>query len=214
MSGPVAPDSEEASPTEAQDLTVQILSAIDTALNDLGISAMVSPKCCREIAEFFLRDINRISEQQQESISLSKYHGYMGFWIRKLKPVSLAFPNSNQAGAIASPSEGVDDVDWDKEITDVNERIALRVVLNQIMNADSDESLDPVRRSCKVSCDKVSCVKLFSSEYFNAKGGQNMDYLIHSMRRRTFGPHHMAMLCEFIIFSSCDGRRDLLADSE
>ena len=69
-----------------------------------------------EIAEFFLRDIYRIDKQQRGSVSIAKWAGYWAFWIRKLKPVSMAqIPGDQHYKSIS-----IDDA------VNINERVALQ----------------------------------------------------------------------------------------
>ena len=156
-----------------------------------------------EIAEFFLRDIYRIDKQQRGSVSIAKWAGYWAFWVRKLKPISMA----NLA----------DDVDYEKithqDAVHINEIVSLHLALEIVAKYREFDGLeDIVGRNCRKvqnrECDGVVCFWKFATRYMNFHDEFYSKYLTYSMRNRTFGPHHFALLMENIIFSACSGLED------
>lgn len=156
-----------------------------------------------ELAEFFLRDIYRIDKQQRGSVSIAKWAGYWGFWIRKLKPISIldfkegdAYPNLTH-----------------EDVVHINEIVALQFSLEIVAKYREVGALeDLVLKQCKQvesgDCDGVECFWKYASHYLNFGDEFYSKYLTYSMRNRTFGPHHFALLMENIIFASCRGLDD------
>jgi len=153
-----------------------------------------------ELAEFFLRDIYRIDKQQRGSVSIAKWAGYWAFWIRKLKPVSIKD---------FSEDDGHPNLTHE-DVVHVNEIVALQFSLEIVAKYREFGTLeDLVFQKCKRvesgACDGVDCFWKYASHYLNFGEEFYSKYLTYSMRNRTFGPHHFALLLENIIFAACSG---------
>src|SRR5580700_284575 len=85
----------------------------DSLLNELEVKASVSERIFRDLVYHWSRDVERIEKDQKKNgVDPSKYFGYFGFWIRKLKPVYGAYR--------IHPSE--DELGNNPEVEDINEQ--------------------------------------------------------------------------------------------
>lgn len=171
-------------------------------LTDLGVSAKIDSKIVRQLTAFFLRDIYRIDQQQRGSVSLAKHSGYWGFWVRKLKPISEA----KLAGEFL----------LDEELEFVNEIVSIYFAIHLVQENRAREpnitqlrgqQSDMVRSQCSIDkpgfCSGTNCFEKYVKEYLNFNERFFLKYLTYSMRNRTFGPHHFALLIEGLIYSAC-----------
>jgi hypothetical protein len=166
-------------------------------LKSLQVKAKVDKDLLEEVAEFFLRDIYRIDRQQRESVSAAKFAGYWAFWVRKLKPISRATPLTKAAKPFA-------------DARSINEIVALQFGIEILRHVRTVEGFsDNVRQECsnfiEGKCDGSSCLLAYARRYLTFDKNFYHDYIIYSMRNRTFGPHHFALLLENMTFSSCAG---------
>jgi len=185
------------------DRSYRIVSDI---LESLGVSETeheIDRDILVEVAEFFLCDIYRIDKQQRGSVSIAKWAGYWAFWVRKLKPISMVNLD--------------DEVEYEnishQDAVHINEIVSLQLALEIVAKYREFDGLeDIVGRHCKKiqngECDGVSCFWKFAIRYMNFSDEFYSKYLTYSMRNRTFGPHHYALLMENIIFSACTGLED------
>lgn len=145
-----------------------------------------------------MRDIYRLSNEQTDSIAITKYAGYWAFWVRKLKPIRWAFDRDH--AEYGSQQEN-------SELSNINELIALEIAIT-LLPSERVENVgpplaDPNRSHCQKSCNGVDCFNLYAKDFFSVHDRYNENYIIYSMRHRTFGPHHMTMLLDSIVFGSC-----------
>lgn len=184
----------EPSQDEVKELAETAHRLIESYLREIDVSAIISRKTVVELAYFFYRDIYRIKVQQNDQVTAAKFAGYLGFWIRKLKPISQAF------------KVGTDTEDPNLEILEINELAGLQVSINVLIEdgkGGSETQLhDPVRRNCQDNtCDGKVCLTEYVRLYFGLP--TNVDYILYSMRHRTFGPHHLVNSLEHLVFGAC-----------
>jgi hypothetical protein len=166
---------------------------IESILKQEGYEATVSKEILTAVTRFFLRDIYRIDEQQRGRISLSKFAGYWGFWIRKLKPISLAKDTKD-------PTK--------KELQEINELVAISFsceIVNLLRDTAAFE--DFVWQDCSgdddINCDGSKCFNSYVNQFMAANRNFFLRYVHYSMRHRTFGPHHFVLFLEQLMFSAC-----------
>jgi hypothetical protein len=165
----------------------------------LQVDCIISDNSVLDLSKFLLRDIQRIQERQKNKVSSIKFAGYWGFWIRKLKPISRAF------------RRGDDKNDPFKEIIHINELVALEISICFILRigafAEHNVVIDVIRGACKErarnACNGVDCVKEAAIDFMKFQNALNLKYLIHSMRHRTFGPHHFVTNLDHLVFGAC-----------
>ena len=172
----------------------------------IGVECDISSLIITEIATSFVKDIKRLTDHQDNGISVTKYVGYWAFWIRKLKPVSSAFMNDDtQRSFNETPIIG----DHTQELVYINEIISLEFAITFLADIrsnipDNADLYDPIRTQCSnTSCKGSDCFIKTVDMYFTMNGGENIHYILYSMRFRTFGPHHYAMMLQGMLFSSC-----------
>jgi hypothetical protein len=176
--------------------------AIVRALHQNGITEphfSLSPMKIKALSFYFLRDMYRIEEEQSRKISSTKFAGYWAFWIRKIKPIGNAF-NPNH-----------DDFNGDKhemsEVTTINELIAIDVATNFLAHegkgAEDGHMHDFIRHDCAEECNGATCLLSYAQRFFEFRGNINQGYLLSSLMHRTFGPHHMTMILEHMVFAGC-----------
>lgn len=162
----------------ASEEVIELASEIETAIRKyaelIDVKFDLSRPILFEVSYYFLRDINRIRAQQGDQVTAAKFAGYLGFWIRKLKPLSMVFQNG--------------DDDLASEIVYLNELVGLQLALNYLIEdgKGQDEKLafDPIRRTCaEVDCDGRRCLSEYINLYLSLT--TNYDYIIYSMRHRT-----------------------------
>ena len=177
--------------TQIAFLTERVEKIIISISINMGFKPEFSDELLEASTEFFLRDIYRLDEQQRGSITLAKFAGYWAFWIRKLKPI-------RSAKFISGDLKG-------KKVADVNEVVALQLAVNLVlMLRKSGPFEDAVRNSCKdKTCDGTDCFEEYTGKYFAFNKSFFREYIMYSMRNRTFGPHHFSLLIENFVYSSC-----------
>jgi hypothetical protein len=183
-------------------LAAESEAVIETILDDLQVSAKVDDGLLRQVTSYFLRDVYRLDQQQRGSVSLAKYAGYWGFWVRKLKPIS-------------SPMLQGDFLTKD-ELEFINEIVSVYLAVQLVMDWRQREGMvqgsrgyesEIVRSQCSElnpgNCDGVVCFERFVGGYLHFHKKFFMNYITYSMRNRTFGPHHFALLMEGLIYAAC-----------
>lgn len=156
----------------------------------LTISAEISKEKVDEVAAYLGRDLRRLERTQRGGVGISptKIAGYFGFWIRKIKPIEGA---------------RVEDQGEQTELTNLNERVALQASL-AMLKSFKKHGRDPIRGPCRATdCDGAACVERHTTAYFSFSGNLFSEYLVYSMGRRTFGPHHLCSVLDAILFASC-----------
>ena len=178
-------------------LSTRCTQIIEGILDDFGVDAEIDKEIVLDLTEFFLRDIYRIDRQQRGSISVAKFAGYWGFWIRKLKPLS-------------QPKPIADCVLEENEIKAINEYVAVVYAVKFLIELRGGAVFDDhVSQRCREiesgACDGMKCVSQYTEKYMNFENRFFLRYIVYSMRHRTFGPHHFALLIETLIFGACSG---------
>ncbi|MQB22564.1 hypothetical protein DXT90_18225 [Agrobacterium tumefaciens] len=175
--------------------------AVVRSLNQKGIYGedfSFLRKRCKKLAFFFLRDMYRIEEEQEGKVSATKFAGYWAFWIRKFKPIAFAYLQSHEEYAAKRHLA---------EIDDINEIIAIDVALNFLAHegkGHEDGFLhDFIRHDCDKPCDGKTCLLSYSQKYMEYRNAINQKYLISCLSHRTFGPHHLTILFEQLVFGGC-----------
>lgn len=188
----------------ASEEVIELAHEIETAIRkyaaEIKVTFDLSQPILFEAAYYFLRDINRIRAQQGDKVTAAKFAGYLGFWIRKLKPLSMAFEEAED--------------DPGAEIVYLNELVGLQLALNYLIEDGKGKNeklaFDPIRYRCEeIDCDGRKCLRDYIRMYLSLT--TNYDYIIYSMRHRTFGPHHLVSILEHLVFGACTGIKKQIA---
>ena len=94
-------------------------------MNCVGIVSLAD---CNDVIVHLDRDMDRLYALHQTVVHPAKHVAYTAFWIRKIKPVSYAWP----LDAIQKARAEGGDVDEGLEQADINERICLQYLCHQI----------------------------------------------------------------------------------
>ncbi len=178
--------------------------ALALALRQIGITeceSNISPKRLKSCAYHFLRDMYRIESEQRGTVSATKFAGYWAFWIRKVKPIGHAYDPSNPNFQIDRQLS---------EIDTINELMGIDVAINFLADlgkGNVHDVHDFIRFDCANSCDGASCLRTYAKAFFNFHDGINQKYLINSLAHRTFGPHHLTIILENLVYAACRGRQ-------
>jgi hypothetical protein len=195
--------SESDSEYVADEDVAAIAAATETLLLEvsakLSVACDVSKKTVFGVSRYFLRDINRIRDRQDGSISSIKFAGYWGFWIRKLKPLSKAYRFD------------ADKNDPNNKIIEINELVALEISVAFLLRigvfAEIGVVIDLMRGNCARrldnQCDGAACVMQSAIDFKKFNNALNLRYIVYSMRHRTFGPHHLVTNLDHIVFGAC-----------
>jgi hypothetical protein len=177
-------------------ITHKVIDRIMIAMGDFDYE--ISPLRVADVSFYFMRDIYRLNDRQGGTITATKFAGYWAFWIRKVKPVLFAYDRSHSSYSTSKAAA---------EIAEINERLAFELAVSFLAGEGkgTDDSLhDQVRLECKKVCDGSTCLHSYTKKFFSHHGGRMQEYLIYSMAYRTFGPHHMTMILDQMIFGSCE----------
>ena len=171
-------------------------SNIELILREKGVTDYrISDGRVRNLAFYFLRDILRIADRQGDEVSATKFAGYWAFWIRKIKPILYANKSSEQGSG---------------EIDEVNEKVCLELSLSFLQKQGKGEGEllhDSVRSTCLSACDGANCLRSYALAFFSDANQSVHEYITYSMAFRTFGPHHMTMLLDQMVFAFCHSNR-------
>jgi hypothetical protein len=174
-------------------------AAIRRVLRAMGdLEYQLSPQRLRDLSFHFLRDILRIKDRQSDAVAGTKFAGYWAFWIRKVRPILYAYDKES--------SHYNTDTQFAAEIPQINERVSLHFAISFLIEQrkDSDDFLlDPVRGTCGNNCAGSNCLIEYSKKLLSHGRGSMFEYIIYSMSYRTFGPHHMTMFLDQLVFGSC-----------
>jgi hypothetical protein len=165
---------------------------------DLRCFGFVSFASCFETIVHLQRDIDRLYALHQKLVDPAKHVAYAAFWIRKIKPVSNAFPLLSIAEA--KKNGGV--VDEGLELTNVNEQIALFYIWRLIEAYLSDGQIAPPHGLSKSQYIKnIATVfeRFIADEAERPILNVRFDTILYDMRYRTFGPHHLVHIAHYLL---------------
>jgi hypothetical protein len=171
---------------------------------DMKCIGEVSLACCQDVVVHLQRDIDRLYAVHQKLVHPSKHIAYAAFWIRKVKPVSSAYPITefDRAKRRNSP------LDEGKEVSDVNERICLFYTL-KLLNAYIKDGHIETPKGSKTSAFLQRLHRVFVQFVTDSQPGpalnDRFEAIIYDMRFRTFGPHHVVHLVNYFLSEASHG---------
>ena len=189
------------------DITPEIYGALIDILEKMKMNAHVSYRVTEEIVIHFWRDIERLYAIHHEQIHVTKTCSYIAFWVRKLKPISDAYPIEALTGLDESQGPPVG-----AEITDINEQVALHLSLTVMRICIRDGN---VRVSSFPKGDVLQAFDRVSGDYLTSEVEDGMSMgsrfasMVYDMRFRTYGPHHLTQFLVHImrdIYRECAGQ--------
>ena len=160
--------------------------------------ASVSLECCLNIITHYDRDVIRLANaQESKKLHPSKPIGYLAFWIRKLKPISNAYP----LNLLSKSPTG----ELSEECLDINEMVAIYIMGYLLEKYAEKGVLIPNQSKEKTLATTIRVTETFhdllnSRLFLGSEAGNVFSSLKHDMRYRTFGPHHMVHIVNSIIW--------------
>ena len=170
--------------------TPPLFEAIQDVLAELGVSAHVSFAVCEEAIIHHGRDIDRLYVTHHKLVHPTKHCSYLAFWVRKLKPISRAFPKD----VLKNVPDG-ESPEISSEITDINEQVSIHIALRSLALYIKDGHIIlqdiPSKKEALLVFQKVVRAYLLSKTEDGMSMGNRFSMLTYDMRFRTFGPHHL-----------------------
>jgi hypothetical protein len=155
------------------------------------------------VSAYVMRDLARVNKDQKDSTSVAKFVGYIGFWFSKIKPINV----------VKKCTIDKNGVPVDREIQDINERVALVLMDRALLRlaSASDLSISTVWDECDIHDCKLDnksknglCFFKKNSLFKSKFGYRFSDYLVYTMRFRAGSPYLMVNYIEQSIFFSCE----------
>jgi hypothetical protein len=181
------------------ELGLELRFTLDVILReDLKCMGTVSLACCYDVIEHHSRDIERLYAVHQQLVHPSKHIAYAAFWIRKLKPVDTSYPISEVEKALRSKKQ----IDKSLELRDVNERICLHYTFRLLNEYVSSGHIKPPKGTAKETF-LVNIERVFRNFVNGGDAGpvlnDRYEAIVYDMRYRTFGPHHVVHLVNYLL---------------
>lgn len=165
---------------------------------DLQCMGTVSLACCYDVIEHHSRDIERLYAVHQQLVHPSKHIAYAAFWIRKLKPVDSSYPTSEVERAIRAKKP----IDESLELRDVNERICLHYTFRLLNEYVIGNHIKPPNGISKGDF-LLNIERVFQNFVSGGDAGpvlrDRYEAIVYDMRYRTFGPHHVVHLVNYLL---------------
>ena len=179
--------------------TLPVYLAIqDIVFKKLSVDAHVSYRVTEEVMIHFWRDLERLYAIHHRLVHVTKSCSYLAFWVRKLKPISDAFPKAVNARL---EDDGVPPPD--AEIVDINEQVAIHLSIRLLRNCIRDGRILSLK-----GIDAAEVLGVFDAvveDYLTSEIEEDMsmglrfESMVYDMRFRTFGPHHLTQFLTHIL---------------
>jgi len=148
-------------------------AVIPMVLKSYGVGTSSSSNLAMNEASYnCAKDLEKIAIYQKDRVNQLKTFGYFGFWIRKIKPIEQA----TRHGAAF------------KEVNEYLSIWILGALVTRHYKLIAEK--DPSRKE-----EAATIIRTFDKLLNDQK---RMDYLVHCMRSRTFGPHHYVIMLQQI----------------
>lgn len=161
---------------------------------------VVSKVVLLEVANYAIRDMRRIDDEQDNATSTTKLFAYLGFWFSRLKPISADLFI-------------LDEEENEMPLVDINEQIVPSLILRMMRELiEVDPELAPERwKECDVTACKDkglgTCFFRRYEAHLLANKNRHLRYLNYSLRFRPVGPYFVVDSIDQGITMSCDAQR-------
>lgn len=190
-------------PKDVALLACSLYSGSVNILKEMRVRANLSKALFFDAALHWLGDSARLMAREPKGIRPAKHVAYLAFWIRKIKPISRAYPvavwaAAANAGTLPDPTY---------EIVDINERLAIKYAFEVLADFSKNEKVT-IHTSGEDDAHSLKynegLYKDFVTKYCEQKLGNSgktvFETLVHNMRYRTFGPHHLVHIFDQVVF--------------
>ena len=165
--------------------TPSIFDALLDILKKMSVNGHVSYRVVEEVVVHFWRDMERLYAIHHEHVHVTKSCSYVAFWVRKLKPISDAYPEKIFAiiGEDSKPP-------LNAEITDINEQVSIHLAIRLLRNCIRDNRVIDIegktREQILKTFDEVVEDYLVSEIEDGMSMGLRFQSIVYDMRFRTF----------------------------
>lgn len=179
--------------------TTTLYQAILNILDENSVDADVSFKVCEEVVVHYRRDMERLYATHHKQVHPTKHCSYLAFWIRKLKPISNAFPCSSIKDEEGNRPVG-------DEYTTINEQVSLFCALRSLHDYIAAGVVPlPGSHAPEQWLERYRlAVAAYLSSDVDAElsMGDRFESLVYDLRFRTFGPHHLTHTLTHILLEA------------
>lgn len=178
---------------------------------NIGSVGTVSYITCEDIIAHHERDLNRLIKlHHQQTIEPSKHIGYLVFWVRKLKPISAAYPISLLTDNVGNLLPGSTPVLERHEVISINELVSIYLAQHLMLlyahlgkiKREQQELSESERNALKNNMIEIIKGILTSHTDAGHAMGNVFDAFVYDMRYRTFGPHHVVHFVNHVIYAA------------
>lgn len=161
----------------------------------------VSMHTCQEVIVHHERDLMRLGSLHPNGIHPSKHIGYLAFWIRKLKPVSNAYPLS----VVSEYEDGI--IPDGKEVLAINEILSIYVAKHLTISYIEDGHIEPTLTT-NLRQQFIKNIVNLMTDVLSARidaghmQGSVFRAFIYDARYRTFGPHHVVHFINHVLYAA------------
>lgn len=179
----------------ANDLRFSLHQILEEDLKCFGIVSLAG---CHDVIVHLSRDMDRLYALHQTLVHPAKHVAYAAFWIRKIKPVSCAYPLAE----IATAQKKKTLVDDGSELADVNERICLYYTRHLICEYVKHKQ---IATPAELTTEKyISNIQLIFDRFVKDESpgpalNNRFEAMIYDMRYRTYGPHHYVHTVNYLL---------------
>lgn len=176
---------------------------------NMGSFAFVSYQTCEDIVDHHERDLKRlIALHQQKSIDPAKHIGYLVFWVRKLKPISAAFPRQlmqNEDGGFLADTTSLP---REAEVVSINELVSIYLAQHLILTYVKRGGIAPELTTDAERASLTSKINDIINDILTSRtdaghvAGNAFGAFVYDMRYRTFGPHHVVHFVNHVIYAA------------
>jgi hypothetical protein len=163
---------------------VAIHNLLFSAATERRMDVKISRNVLKDVVVHYGRDLEKLHDHQKGEVSLTKRIAGLAFWIRRLKPISIAYPKGHRHE--------------DDEIQDANEQIALTIAMKLLLKTACHKKHLSVMKDLPESGRAVA-LSSFLTMYWSNHEGINYTNFIYSFRYRNFSPHHISLLFDSIL---------------
>jgi hypothetical protein len=187
----------------------EIFDALVDILKKMSVNGHLSYRVVEEVVIHFWRDMERLYAVHHEHVHVTKACSYVAFWVRKLKPISDAYPEE-----IFQIIQEDTAPPLRAELTDINEQVSIHLAIRLLRNCIEDNRVIEIEGKTGEQVlevfDEVVENYLVSEIEDGMSMGLRFQSLVYDMRYRTFGPHHLTQFLTHImreVYRECNGQR-------
>ena len=143
-----------------------------------NVQIVISPAALADVVLHHSGDMDKLGAHQGTAISVNKRIAGLIFWIRRLKPITMACLTN-----------------FDGELQDINEQAAVWIAHRLLLAYCETQYAWEKLISLNIK-DKKKEFGLYLQAYWSIGNWFNFTSLVYNLRYRNFSPHHLAILLD------------------